>query len=268
MAGGLHAQSPGSRFPSTQTQVRRNQAKKGQALRPKLIPHVHRGGGNIAQTLTGLRPKHIHTLQLAYADQKPRGGDPVIVTAEIWANGELITTLRNTSDAPNYIDGIGVPVYSDHAGELRLEIRSTFPGSFGFLIDQVRLTPGGLPALPASPTLTNASFEAPVSASFGANPHLFGRQLPGWLVLRENIDVISYERFGAPDGKAVIDLGGHGAGGIGQIITNLEPGARYRLSLKHARHTYWEQQDPLTAEIYLNGELALTLARDKSQKAP
>jgi quinoprotein glucose dehydrogenase len=224
--------------------------------------------GAIRQTVGGLKPDHAYTLRLAYADQKDRGNEPVIVTTEIWANGERITTLPNTSNAPDYIDGVGVPLRSDAAGKIILELRSTLSGDFGMLIDNLRLVPGGLPALPESAAIANPSFEAAIPAHFGDNPHLFGDQLPGWLVLRENIDVISYERFGAPAGTAVVDLGGHGPGGIGQIITDLEPGARYQLSLKYARHTYWDQQDPLTAEVYLNGELTLTLARNKSQKAP
>ena len=224
--------------------------------------------GAIRQTITDLKPGSDYTLRLAYADQKDRGNTPIIVTTEIWANGKLVTTLRNTSNAPDYIDGIGIPLRSDANGVITLELRSTMPGEFGMVIDHLRLQPGGLPDLPESPTIANPSFEAAVPASFGDNPHLFGHQLPGWLVLRENVDVISFERFGAPDGKACIDLGGHGPGGIGQIITGLEPGARYRFSLQYARHTYWDQQDPLTAEIYLNGELALSLARNKSQKAP
>lgn len=224
--------------------------------------------GAIRQTITGLKPSHDYTLRLAYADQKKRGNKPVIVTTEIWANDQYVTTLRNTSDAPDYIDGVGVPMRSDRGGKLTIELHSTLPGESGMLIDNLRLIPGGLPALPESPAIANPGFEAVIPEHFGVNPHLFGDQLPGWLVLRENIDVISYDRFGAPEGKAVIDLGGHGAGGIGQIITDLEPGARYRLSFKYARHTWWEQEDPLTAEIYLNGELALKVARDKTQKAP
>lgn len=224
--------------------------------------------GAIRQTVDGLKPNHPYTLRMAYADQPERGNDPVIVTTEVWANGERVTTLRNTSNAPDYIDGIGVPLHSDAHGKITLELRSTLPGEFGMLIDNLRLLPGGLPPLPESPAIANASFETSVAARFGNNPHLFGHQLPGWLVLRENIDVISFERFGAPHGKAVVDLGGHGAGGIGQIITDLEPGARYRFSLKYARHTWWDQEDPLTAEIYLNGTLAMRLARDQSQKAP
>jgi quinoprotein glucose dehydrogenase len=224
--------------------------------------------GAIRQTVGDLKPDHPYTLRIAYADQKQRGNNPVIVTTEVWSNGERITTLRNTSNAPDYIDGIGVPLRSSAKGEITLELRSTLPGAHGMVIDNLRLVPGGLPSLPESPAIANAGFEAPIAEHFGANPHLCGHQLPGWLVLRENIDVISYERFGAPEGKAVVDLGGHGAGGIGQIITDLEPGARYRLSLKYARHTWWDQEDPLTAEVYLNGALAMRLARDQSQKAP
>ncbi|MDB4384800.1 DUF1080 domain-containing protein [Opitutaceae bacterium] len=224
--------------------------------------------GSIRQTIHDLKPDFPYALRLAYADQKQRGNKPVIVTTEVHANGKKITTLRNTSDAPHYIDGIGVPMRSDANGDLTLELRSTVPGESGMLIDNLRLVPGGLPPLPESPSLANAGFEATIPVHFGENPHLFGHQLPGWLVLRENIDVISYERFGAPEGIAVVDLGGHGAGGIGQIITDLEPGERYRFSFKYARHTWWDQEDPLTAEIYLNGKLALKVARDKTQKAP
>jgi len=224
--------------------------------------------GAIRQAVTDLKPNHLYSLRLSYADQKQRGNDPVIVTAEVWANGQRVTTLRNTSNAPDYIDGIGVPLRANARGEILLELRSTMPGASGMVIDNLRLTPGGLPPFPESPAIANASFEAPVPAHFGDNPHLFDYQLPGWLVLRENIDVISFDRFGAPHGKAVVDLGGHGAGGIGQIITDLAPGARYRFSLKYARHMSWNQEDPLTAEVYLNGKLALRLARDQSQKAP
>ncbi|GAB5561280.1 MAG: hypothetical protein SynsKO_29270 [Synoicihabitans sp.] len=224
--------------------------------------------GTIRQTIAGLKPDADYTLRLAYADRKSRGNKPVIVTVDVRANGAHVTTLRNSSDSPDYIDGIGLPLRSDAAGQITLELESTLPGEFGMLIDNLRLLPGGLPALPESPGIANASFEAAIPEHFGENPHLFGHQLPGWLVLRENIDVISYERFGAPHGRAVVDLGGHGAGGIGQIVTDLEPGARYRFSFKYARHTWWEQEDPLTAEIHLNGELALTVARDKTQKAP
>jgi type 1 glutamine amidotransferase len=225
--------------------------------------------GAIAQTVRGLKPHHDYTLRFAYADQKVRANQPdIIASAEVHANGQLITTLRNTSDAPAYIDGIGFLVQPNAAGELRLEFRSTQPGPHGLVIDHVRLTEGAPAAMPEGPAIANASFEDVLPENFGVNPHLFGHQLPGWLILRENVDVITYERFGAPHGNALIDLGGHGPGGIGQVITGLEPGARYRFSLLHTRHQSWNQVDDLTAEVYLNGTLAMSLVRDQNQKAP
>lgn len=217
--------------------------------------------GAIEQTVQGLKPNADYNLKFAYADQAERKRIPTILcTADLFVNGYLVATLRNSSDAPEYIDGIGFGVRSSSTGSLKITLISTTPGEYGLLIDHFRLVAGNPQSPPVYNELTNGSFEMPVESK-SDNPHLHGVQLPGWLVLRENIDLISYDRYAAPDGKTVVDLGGHGPGGIAQTIRGLDPGKRYRFSMRYGRHQYWNMVEELTGEIYINDEQVLSLSR-------
>lgn len=225
--------------------------------------------GSIMQTIKGLKKNSDYTLKFEYADQKGRKRNPnaLLATAEVIINGKKIAELRNLSAAPNYIGGIGFPFKSSAKGTATLEFVSTTSGEQGLVIDNLRIEEG-LPILPpVNNHLVNGSFESKVDSE-SDNPHIFGEQLPGWLIMRENVDLIAIDDYGTPDGKWVIDLGGHGPGGIAQTVRGLEPGATYRLSLLYARHRWWKEEDPLTGEIFLNGKLALRLSRNQLAKAP
>lgn len=225
--------------------------------------------GSIAQTIKGLKKNSNYTLKFEYADQKERKRDSnaLLATADVLINGIKVAKLRNLSKAPNYIGGIGFPFKSSAKGTATIEFVSTIAGEQGLVIDNLRLEEGLPLAPPMNHHLVNGSFEMEVDSE-EANPHIFGEQLPGWLIMRENIDLIAIDDYGTPDGKWVIDLGGHGPGGIAQTVTGLEAGAKYRLSLLYARHRWWEEEDPLTGEVFLDDKLVLRLSRNKWAKAP
>jgi type 1 glutamine amidotransferase len=224
--------------------------------------------GSIIQTIKGLDKSANYTLKFAYADQKSRKSKAeIMASADIFINGEKVTTLRNLSPSPDYIDGIGFAFQATAKGTATIEFVSTTPGESGLVIDNLRIEEGLPLAPPVNDRLVNGSFEMKVDSESG-NPHIYGDQLPGWTIMRENIDLIAIDAFGTLHKKWVIDLGGHGAGGIAQTVQNLQPGAPYRLSMLYSRHKYWDQEDPLTGEVFLNDELVLSLSRDKSNKAP
>lgn len=225
--------------------------------------------GAIKQTIKGLKKNREYTLKFEYADQaeRERTEGNVVATAALLINEKTVTTLRNLSRAPNYIGGIGFGFQSSAKGRATIEIISTTPGDKGLVIDNLRIEEGSPQLPPKTNRLVNGSFEWKVDTEEG-NPHLFGDQLPGWLIMRENIDLIAIDRFGTPDGKWVIDLGGHGPGGIAQTISGLTPGSTYRLSMLYSRHIHWNQQDTLTADIFIDDELVLAVGRDKTMKAP
>lgn len=225
--------------------------------------------GSIKQTIKGLKKNSDYTLKFEYADQKGRKRDSLtqLATADVILNNKKVTTLRNLSPAPNYIGGIGFGFKSTAKGTATIEFVSTTIGDMGLVIDNLRIEKGLPIKPPVNNHLVNGGFEMKVDSENG-NPHLFGEQLPGWLIMRENIDLIAIDRFGTPSGKWVIDLGGHGPGGIAQTVNNLTPNTKYRLSMLYSRHQYWDQEDPLTGEIFLDGKLALSLSRNKFGKAP
>lgn len=225
--------------------------------------------GSIRQTLIGLKKSTDYTLKFEYADQKGRKryDETLLATADVVINGITVATLKNLSPAPNYIGGIGFGFKSTAKGTATIEFVSTTIGDMGLVIDNLRIEEGLPIKPPVNNHLVNGDFEEPVDSESG-NPHLYGDQLPGWLIMRENIDLIAIDRFGTPSGKWVIDLGGHGPGGIAQTISGLSSVDTYRLSMLYSRHQSWDQEDPLTGEILINDELALSLSRNKLAKAP
>ena len=225
--------------------------------------------GSIVQTIKGLEKSADYTLKFEYADQKDRQrtDQTLLATANIIINGRTVATVRNLSPAPHYIGGIGFGFKSTSKGTATIEFISTTQGDMGLVIDNLRIEKGPPIAPPVNDYLVNGGFEMKVDSDSG-NPHIYGEQLPGWLIMQENIDLIAIDRFGSPSGKWVIDLGGHGPGGIAQTITGLSAGATYRLSALYSRHQSWDQQDPLTGEIFIDDELVLSLNRDKLTKAP
>ena len=225
--------------------------------------------GSIMQTIKGLKKNSDYTLKFEYADQKERKRNPnaLLATADVIINGIKVTTLRNLSAAPNYIGAIGFPFKSSAKGTATIEFVSTTTGEQGLVIDNLRIEEGLPLTPPVNNRLVNGSFEMKVDSE-DDNPHIFGEQLPGWLIMRENVDLIAIDDYGTPDGKWVIDLGGHGPGGIAQTVSGLEAGANYRLSLLYARHRWWSEEDPLTGEIFLDDKLVLSLSRNLLAKAP
>lgn len=218
--------------------------------------------GTITQTASGLAPNAVHSIYLDYADHPSRSTTPQLATAEIRVNGVLLGTLRNASKAPAFLTHNGFSFTTPANGSAAVSIASTTPGAYGFLIDRVRILPGPLPAPPESPVLINGSFEAFVAGEPPDNPHPSGYEVPGWLVTRENVDLITLATFGAAHGKTILDLGGHGPGGIAQTITGLTPGATYRLRFAYTRHRFWSPPNILTADVLIDGVVVKSLARD------
>jgi len=225
--------------------------------------------GSIQQIIKGLKKNTYYTLKFEYADQKKRNrkNGPILASGILIINDKKVATLRNLSKAPDYIGGIGFAFQSSPNGKATIEFISTTPGNKGLVIDNLSIEEGLPQTPPKNKYLVNGSFEMKVDSDAG-NPHLFGNQLPGWLIMRENIDLIAIDKFGTPNGKWVIDLGGHGPGGIAQTVNGLTPNGKYRLSMLYSRHIHWNQQESLTGEIFINDELILSLDRNQLKKAP
>jgi hypothetical protein len=221
--------------------------------------------GFIEQTLTGLTPGLVHTFFLAYRSQP--GVTGLLGDAVISIQGIPIGELHNASTG--YIHQNGFE-FTPAAATATLRIQSLETGTAGLLIDSLSVVRAAMPPPPSSPALVNGSFEDQTGLS-GVNPHPAGFDLPGWLVTRENVDTIKVSAFTgwtAVDGDWVLDLGGHGPGGIAQTVTGLVPGSVHDLTFSYSRHRFWDQEPTLKAEVFANGSLVTTLERTLSQKVP
>jgi uncharacterized repeat protein (TIGR03806 family) len=221
--------------------------------------------GFIEQTLTGLTPGLVHTFFLAYRSQP--GVTGLLGDAVISIQGIPIGELHNASTG--YIHQNGFE-FTPAAATATLRIQSLETGTAGLLIDSLSVVRAAMPPPPSSPALVNGSFEDQSGLS-GVNPHPAGFDLPGWLVTRENVDTIKVSAFTgwtAVDGDWVLDLGGHGPGGIAQTVTGLVPGSVHDLTFSYSRHRFWDQEPTLKAEVFANGSLVTTLERTLSQKVP
>ena len=158
--------------------------------------------GSIVQTIKGLEKSADYTLKFEYADQKDRQrtDQTLLATANIIINGRTVATVRNLSPAPHYIGGIGFGFKSTSKGTATIEFISTTQGDMGLVIDNLRIEKGPPIAPPVNDYLVNGGFEMKVDSDSG-NPHIYGEQLPGWLIMQENIDLIAIDRFGSPSGK-------------------------------------------------------------------
>jgi uncharacterized repeat protein (TIGR03806 family) len=221
--------------------------------------------GFISQAISGLVPGGTYTLYLAYRSQS--GVTGLLGDATVSINGVTIGEIHNAST--DYIHQNGFQ-FTAPAATVSLRIQSQETGASGLLIDSLRLDPAALPAPPRSNALVNGSFENQTGLS-GDNPHPAGFELPGWLVTRENVDpirVAAFPGWTAVHGNWVLDLSGHGPGGIAQTVTGRTPGSLHTLSFSYARHKYWDQEPILKAEVHVNGVLIANLERNQVQKVP
>lgn len=238
-------------------------------------------GGWISQLVTGMVPGERYTLSLAYRDDTPDGH--ILSHARILIGDETIGEIHNGQDH-EYLDAGGFEFTAPAAGAT-LRIESLAPGPGGLLADDIRIVAGSLPAPPEHPwesledigdarggrRLENGGFESETSdpeeddynSGPEGNPHLCGNSLPGWLVTRENVDLVQGD-VNAPEGAWVLDTGGHGPGGIAQTITGLVPGGVYTFSFLYARHASWGE-DEMTGEVLANGRPAESLVRTIAQ---
>ena len=220
--------------------------------------------GAIEQPVSGLNSGTRYTLYASWADQQERGNTPALAVAEISLDGQVLGTLRTTSNAPGFIDCNGFEFDAPSDGEVVLRITSLTAGAHGIVIDDLRLEEGTLPLPPASTSIVNGSFEEPLGV---ADPHACGFGVPGWLVTQENVDVVGQAVWAAFEGAHSLDLGGHGPGGVAQTITELVAGDTYTLSFAFARHRFWGTA-PLTADVLIDGNVVLELVADSSIMAP
>jgi hypothetical protein len=246
--------------------------------------------GFIQQTFTGLTPGQLHTVKLAYRDDTSQSW--ILSDARIRIDGTVIGEIHN-GQRHDYLDAGGFE-FTATGSTATLRIESLDPGPEGFLLDEIRIVNGGLPAPPehawssliaindtrGGRRLANGSFEDaplnpetvpdnnpatdPDNSGPTGNPHLAGLALPGWRVTRENVDLIEGSTAKPPHGSKVVDLNGHGPGGIAQTITGLQPGAVYTLSFRYARHTSWGTAD-MTGEAFANRRRVASLVRNIAQ---
>ena len=85
----------------------------------------------------------MHTVYLAYADQRLRGTDPDLATAEIYANGELIGTNEIEEPRPLSIGtaDIGNWPYQEWAEGTEFQVRNLDGAIDEFLVMQRALKP-------------------------------------------------------------------------------------------------------------------------------
>ncbi|WP_193212168.1 hypothetical protein [Luteolibacter marinus] len=237
--------------------------------------------GHIQQTISGLQAGAPHVLALAYRNNT--GQDYNLSHARLLIDGNTIAEIHN-GILSDYIDREGfefIPATSSAV----LRIESLGPGPEGFLIDAIRITTGSLAPPPqhdwssltvmndarGGRQLANGGFESPVAdpstsqdiTGVAGNPHICDFALPGWLVTRENVDVIG-TTAAPPEGTHVLDTNGNGPGAIAQTITGLQPGAVHTLSFLCARHASWGTGD-MTGEVRVNGRLVESVVRSYAQ---
>ncbi|MGB6221237.1 hypothetical protein [Haloferula sp.] len=247
---------------------------------PEGIQHLDLQSGFIEQTLTGLTPGQPHSLSLAYLSQS--GFSYILSGARLSIDGAMIGELH-TSQSSEYLACNGFE-FIPNSTSASLRIESLETSNPGLLIDDIRITLGGRPSPPAQSwsnldvlpggdrQLVNGGFEAaignpstdPNNSGPVGNEHLCGTSLPGWLVTRENVDVIQYSNANPPEGTNALDTSGHGPGGIAQTITGLTPGGAYTLSFKYARHVSWGTED-MTGQAFVNGVVKRSLVRTVDQ---
>ncbi len=242
-------------------------------------------GGAVSQVVTGLDPGGLYTLSLAYLDDTPEAW--ILSHARVLLDGEPLGEIHTGQSHEDgiyeYLDAGGFEFIAP-AASVTLKIESLSPGPSGLLIDKIRIVPGGLPLPPehawdtledrtgtdarGGRRLANGGFEEetsdpdedPNNSGPEGNPHLCGYSLPGWLVTRENVDIIGYGGAAPPEGAQALDTGGHGPGGIAQTVTGLVPGAVYTFSFMYARHASWGEED-MTGEVLANGRRVENLVR-------
>lgn len=236
--------------------------------------------GFVSQTVSGLVAGQRHTVRLAYQGQ---AGTGTLADARVRIDGVAIGEIHN-GQTNEYLSCNGFEFIAAAATAV-LRIESLETGSAGLLIDAVRIEAGGLPLPPemawanlqvvadarGGRALVNGGFESAIGSPTSdpnnsgpvGNEHLCGFSLPGWLITRENVDVIGSLAI-PPQGAKALDTSGHGPGGIAQTITGLAPGAAYTVSFWHARHIYWGTAD-MTGEFLANGQVVAALVRTIDQ---
>jgi len=241
--------------------------------------------GWIEQTITGLTPGVPHTLELAYLDATPEGY--IQGHAQILVDGNLLTEIHNGQEN-EFLDGIGFE-FSPTSSQATLRIEALPGDSESFVIDDIRVTVAALPLPPVESwsnllsvadarggrRLVNGTFETTIGPAandpYNSGPdggaHLCRFSLPGWLVTKENVDLVNKSTSQAPEGDFALDLGGHGPGGIAQTIDGLTPGAVYTVSFQYAGHSIWffSDSDVMTGELFANDQLISQLSRTSDQ---
>lgn len=238
--------------------------------------------GFIQQTVTGLTPGELHTVKLAYRDDTSQSW--ILSDARIRIDGTVIGEIHN-GQSHEYLESGGYE-FTPAGSSATLRIESLDPGPEGLLLDDIRILNGGPPPPPehawsglaaindsrGGRRLANGSFEDatgdpatdPDNSGPAGNPHLAGLALPDWRVTRENVDLIGFSTANPPHGSKVVDLSGHGPGGIAQTVTGLQPGAVYTLSFRYARHADWGTAD-MTGEVLANRRRVASPVRTISQ---
>jgi hypothetical protein len=236
--------------------------------------------GFVSQTFSGLVAGQRHTVRFAYLWQ---GAEYSLGHARVKIDDVTIGEIHN-GQTNEYLSCNGFE-FIPAAVTAVLRIESLETGSNGLRIDAVRIEVGVLPPPPETAwanlqvmtdarggrALVNGGFESAIGSPTAdpnnsgpvGNEHLCGFSLPGWLVTRENIDVIGSPAI-PPQGAKVLDTGGHGPGGIAQTITGLAPGAAYTVSFWYARHIYWGTGD-MTGDFLANGQVVASLVRTINQ---
>ncbi|MFK7803248.1 MAG: putative Ig domain-containing protein [Anaerolineae bacterium] len=257
----------------------------------------------ISQTVSGLTPGQPYILRVDYRVEKnegePRGFAGTVADASVFINGEEMgmglysTDVKgiHTNEDRDFIacNGFEFTPLTSTATIIFQSDETSSTTKNGILLDNVHLIEGKFPTpnehnladldtLPGGwRELANGGFEQAVlpptesleNTGAADNPHLCGAGLPGWRVTRESVDLIEAGDPVPPgsvlNDNIILDVGGHGPGGIGQTLTGLIPNEAYILRFYAARHFVYDEQGDMTSELWSNGVKVADIVRTNDQ---
>ncbi|MEM8862872.1 MAG: hypothetical protein AAGD96_31565, partial [Chloroflexota bacterium] len=255
---------------------------------------INLANASIEQQVSGFIPDQPYVLRIDYWGY--HGFDGPLWDAQILVDGVPLSQGLFGGDHPgihnkeehDWIVCNGFQ-FTPSSSSVKIEIQSEETGQNGLLIDNIRIEEGEItqPSKHAFDTLIvdsdgwsrleNWSFEESVASLSSpentgpnsTNPHLCGDSIPGWRVTRENTDWLedsspNQDTWHPQDGSRVMDVGGHGPGGIAQTISGLAPNGTYTLEFYAARHRFWGSEDMIT-DLWSNGDLKLKVVRTTDQ---
>ena len=248
------------------------------------IKYLDLANATISQTVTGFSVGETYVLRIDYRGNTSDGAikDAKVIIDGVESRQGLFgfdPAGIHSKEENDWIICNGFQFVPDSAS-VEIQIESEESGGNGLLIDNVRITQGAQAQPPVNVlsvnnnwvSLTNGNFQQtpssplidPQNTGPSGNPHVCGDAIPGWLVTRENVDMVN--GFGVKsNGDWVTDTGGHGPGSLAHTIAGLAPNATYTLEFEAAMHIHWGP-GPMRSGFVSNGEFIKEIVRTSSQE--